>query len=301
MSAVPATPVGIEWALRLLAGVDPALLLQGDGDVQDWQAAVLFAAMCFALGAVALKRGADRYRKSRMIENTATERVRSMAVGRTELTGTARPYDGTHGEPFGTGEVVFARWRVSEWREKHPNDEDDDTKTWKSVASGRVGDRIVLEDDTGAVTLETPPTGDLSSDLVRTEEVGHGTVPPAKIAEFLESQGVSTVSDNKRRFRQRVIRNGTELYAFGEARRRGDEPREAPTIESLLGRYDTFVDELVFGRDSGTGEYIISDENEDDIARGAFLRTLAYLLGGVTATALGAGLLAYGLQLNGML
>lgn len=301
MSVELLVPVSLEHGGSLLAGTELEIVLQGEDDVSDWEAAVLFAAMCFAVGAVALKLGADRYRKSRIVKDTPTERIRSLAIGRTEITGTARPYDGTYEEPFGNGEVVFARWRVSEWREKHPNDDEDDTKTWKTVGSGRIGDRIVLEDETGAVTLETPPTGDLSDDLVRTEEVGPGTVPPGKIAEFLESQGISTASSNKRQFRQHVIRDGTELYAFGEVSRRDSDSRKESVVEKLLERHDTFVEELIFSRDSSTEQYIVSDKDEDEISRDASLWTLVFLLGGLAFTALGAGLLAYGLQLNGVL
>ena len=301
MSLELAVPLGLELAGGLLGWVDPAVPLQGGEDIQDWQAALLFAAMCFAVGMVSLKLGADRYRKSRVVKNTSTEQVRSMAVGRTELNGTARPYDGTYEEPFRDGEAVVADWRVSEWREKNPHDDEDDTKTWKQVASGRLGDRVVLEDDTGAVALERPPMGDLSNELTWETEVGPGTVPPAKVGEFLESQGVSTASGDKRRYRQRVIRDGTELYVFGEAGRRDDDTGEEPVFETLGRRYDDFVDELLLSRDSSTDRYIVSDKDEDEISRGAFLRTLAFLLCGVAFVALGAGLLAYGLQLNGML
>lgn len=293
--------VGPEIGFFLLAWAEPGVPLQEGQDVQDWQAALLFAAMCFAVGAVALKLGTDRYRKSRIVKNTSRERIQSMAIGRTELSGTARPSDGTYGEPFGNGEVIFAKWGVSEWREKHPNDDEDDTKTWESIASGRLGTHVVLEDETGAVMLDTPPTGDLSEEMVQTEEVGPGTVPPEKIAEFLESEGISTASSNKRQFRQRVIRDGTELYAFGEARRRDDDSRDEAVIQRLQERHDNFVEELVLGRDSETETYIVSDKDEDEISRGAFARTLAFLLGGVAFTALGAGLLGYGLQLNGLL
>jgi len=45
----------------------------------------------FMFGLYLIYKGTDKYRKYALVRNTATERIRSMALGRTELEGVARP------------------------------------------------------------------------------------------------------------------------------------------------------------------------------------------------------------------
>jgi len=278
---------------------DGVVVLQSqEENLEDWQLMLGVAAMSFAVGMVSLKLATDRYRKSRLVKNTSTERIRSVALGRTELNGVARPDGETCDQPFTAGECVYGTWRVREWKEANPHDDEDDSKTWKTVSSGTVGDGLVLEDDTGAILLENPST-DLSDELETSETVGRGTIPDGRTAEFLESQNISVASDHRRRYEQGVIPAGTELYAFGEAVRddEGAEQRE----QRLGDDYENLVAELVLGYDEDTGEFIVSDKTEDELAREQFLRTIPFILGGLLFVAVGAGFLGLSLQEYGLL
>jgi len=292
--------------------LDAFVPLQSDeGSLEDWQVMAIAAAMCLLAGVGVLRMGADQYGKSRIVKNTGTEKIRSMAVGRTELNGTARAYDQTYAQPFRKGECVFGTYSVQELVTKQDGDEE--KKEWKTITSGTIGDRIVLEDETGAVIMERPSMT-YSGELETRTKQGNlanlfeetfladwfGLGPNKQTVAFLEENGIAVSSSNRRKYVQKVVPPETDLYVLGQAVRRDDDA-DAGLIETLHEKYDGFTDTLVIERDDGSGEYIVTDKSEDKMARDQFLKAVAAIGGGIVFMALGAGLLGLSLQGYGLI
>lgn len=240
-----------------------------------------------------------RYKKYRLVTDTATESVRSMAVGQTELHGRAQPFAQTYPQPFKSGECVASKWQVMEWDEKNPNDDDDSSQGWVPKYGGRQGEKLVLEDETGAVTIEHPPWHMIDRESVtqgRLDNVIEGSVldrwfdagPNEEVAAFLEDEDIPLRSSNRRQYRQRVVPVDAELYAFGQATR-WDGADEA-TIAALEQRHETFVDELILEHDEAADEYMVSLTSPAAKARHHRRWALVHLTGALVLLLGGLGL-----------
>lgn len=287
--------------------IDSPVPLEASGEFladADWEAAAVFAAGFMLVGLILVKQGFDKYRTSGLIKNTATERVRSMAVGRTELNGEARAYDQTYPQPFTAGECVYGRYRIRERVKKETKDDETET-VWESIAFGRFTDRMVVEDETGAVILERPSVGvsttktqgrvaNLLEDTVLGDWFDLG--PDEQTATFLEENDIPRTSSNRRRYEQTVVPPGTDLYVLGQATPREDDADEDDVVDRLQERHETFVDDLVIERDDGSGEYIVTTKDEGEIARTHLLKAVGTMCTGLFVAAIGAWMLGLALQ-----
>ncbi len=282
---------------------------------EDWHLFLMLSAFFLPFGLVSVKKGADMYNRSRLVKNQATEKVRSVAVGRTELKGAARACEEVYPQPFKEGDCVFARWEIEERVTKEVPGEEDETKTeWETQKSGYLGDDIVLEDDTGAIILKDPP---MKFSDEATAQITEGRLsnlfedtfltrwfdlkPNEPTQRFLEKQGMPITSDDRRRYTQKVIPPGTELYALGQVVPQEEDDVAEDLLLELEERHENFQENLMMEKDTGSGEYIVSDMSEDELARGKFYRTLILLAGGVLLFAVGAGLLGLAAQDYGLI
>jgi hypothetical protein len=222
-------------------------------DATDEPIAVL---VVFAFGGVLLYGGFRQYRTKRLIEDTPREKVRSMAAGRTELVGVAKPREGPFECPFTAGKAVLARYEIEEYRE------DDDGSDWVTVDSGLLTAPFDLDDGTGSVCIDADERVTLhvsEANCTRTYVDGSET-EPAPIRRFLErrpsvdanSDGMlRSLFDDRRRYTQEVVPPGTEVYVYGNASDRGGE-----------SGLETDDQRLVVGHDDTTGRFIVSDMGE---------------------------------------
>lgn len=216
--------------------------------------AVLFF---FGVGLFLIYKGFDEYRAGRLIRDTATEKVRSAAVGRTELKGTAKPDDEVFERPFTDGECLYAHYEISEEHEDHSHDPDDpgtDT-TWTTVDSGTWVTDFYLEDDTGEILVEPEADAkfEVSDEYTTTYRVHEHESEPPEVREFLEETASTTpTSHHERRYTEEVIPPSESAYVLG-----GAEPREDGSGAN--------EDQLVIRRDGGSNRFIISDMIEDEL------------------------------------
>jgi len=122
----------------------PVVLLESSSELladADWEGVAMFGLFGLLVGAVVIHQGFDKYRNSRIFENTATERIRSMAVGRTELNGAAKPYDGTFPRPFTEGEYIYGEYRVKEYVQREDHDGETEM-VWETIARGEPVERL---------------------------------------------------------------------------------------------------------------------------------------------------------------
>lgn len=224
--------------------------------------------------------GWTRYRRYALIRDTPTSKVRSMAVGRTEIEGIALPVDESLESPFTDEDCLYAKWEVEEYRHV------DDEWEWVSIGSGRKAVEFFLEDETGKVLVRADrgqPDFDLSDDRETTITIDGSEQPPAPILEFItsEHEGWDLVempdnivgdvidaavgggrigrSSNKRRYTQTILPVEHDVYVFGSA-----DPR--PVEERTDRRAGANEDLLEVGPDASTGLLLISDRSEDRLS-----------------------------------
>lgn len=91
--------VSVEGLVAVFGEVDPVVLQSGETSNRGL-ASLAMSLVVFVFGAVVLYSGFDQWRVKRLVQDTPTEQGRSVAVGRTELRGVAKPTYGTVDRPF---------------------------------------------------------------------------------------------------------------------------------------------------------------------------------------------------------
>lgn len=270
--------VEVVWAV---AGAD--IVLQNDnGD--DILEMTIMATVGFFGGLYGIYHGTDKYRKYALVKNTPTERIRSIALGRTELEGVVEGAGSLVSQPFVDRGCVYASWEIEEYTED-PGDDDDgsgDNKSWETLDEGvegiefylasTEGDRRVLVDD------PSDATATLSSDCSQSFTVGSQQSPGSEVAAFCEDQGIEPTASNRRRYSQEVLEPGTSAYVLGQA-----VEREDPTG----GRNEQRIH---IERDQSSDRFIISDKSEEELRDHYRSRTKLYVGGGLLLSTICLGL-----------
>jgi hypothetical protein len=180
-----------------------------------------------------------------------------------EVTGEARPHDGTVTAPFtGTASLVV-EWAVLEERP------DDDGSDWETVASDRTTVPFRVDDGEASVLVD-PADADLHLSRERRIHVDSGDVPPEPIRAFLDGRedvdggagpgpgGMSLTVDvgplefslgSDRRYVESRLDPGEPVFVYGT-------PTYAPGESRLAGE--------VNARFEGAGDrFLIADASED--------------------------------------
>jgi len=264
-------------AVELLAVVDSLahstadVVLSNDDD--DWFIPALIG---FGVGLYAMYSGIDKYRKSRLIKDTPTEQIRSMAVGRTELEGTAHEIGKPYSQPFVDDDCLYASWEIEEYTSSGSNR----GKSWSTVESGAYTEPFLLEDETGEVVVDATAdaTWELTGEQTRRWTVDSRSQPRSDIVNFCNYQDISPTASNKRRYTQTVLPPQTSVYVLGES-----TPRDLSEDDDLFEKIDLTDagQRLKIERDDGSGRFIISDMNEDEIATYYSRRAPFYVFGGL--------------------
>lgn len=141
-----------------------------------------------------------------------------------ELEGTAHTVDGTVTAPLTGTDCLVYEYEVEEYQSGG------NSSSWKTVAEGSGSVPFRLEDDTASVRVE-PEDADLALSTDETFSVDGGEPEPEPVEEFLETEsdlesedtsldlGVVEVSTgNNRRYHERRLDPGGEVYVFGQSR-----------------------------------------------------------------------------------
>ncbi|MEF8813523.1 MAG: hypothetical protein V5A55_06860 [Halovenus sp.] len=145
---------------------------------------LVYLALGFLVGLAFIYVGAKKWRVGQLIRNTATERVRSAAVGRTEISGVCRDAGVVYDTPYGDGECVYRHWEVEEYQES--TDPDDNTSEWVVVDSGTDVAPFFIEDDTGRMLVDTTdaPNFEISDENSYSTTVDRDEEPPPAVQSF---------------------------------------------------------------------------------------------------------------------
>lgn len=147
--------------------------------------AILVVAFLAGLGAIYW--GFRTYRIGRLIRDTPTETVKSVAIGRTELEGTAVPDEYVFDRPFTDGKCLYASYSIEEYREDP--DPDNNNKDWETVLSNTVAAPFYVDDGTGEILVDADSSTTFEISDEYTEEITVNGDPPGAVGEFLSGTG----------------------------------------------------------------------------------------------------------------
>ncbi len=276
-----------------MAGVDPGLVRVVLDSGDDDPFLLLLAGV--VVGLFLIYDGFDTWQMAHLIANTPTEKVRSMAVGRTELEGVVREHDGTVDPPFVDEACVYVDWATKR-REKYRDDDGNVQYRWKTVASGTDAYPFDLDDGTGRATVRTdrdrPEFEIVSDDHDVTITYGRGEQPDPEVLQYI----------SRYRGRQReanrdagsgdggdddggLLDSVTDVVSalansgdpFGNTSRRRKYEQEVLTVGSdayVFGSAEPTGNESVdagqedlleIRRDGGTDEFLVADSSEETI------------------------------------
>jgi hypothetical protein len=170
------------------------------------------SALAVGLGAVTFVHGFRSLRLQRLIRDTPTAKVRSLAMGLVELQGSLRGRSRTRA-PFSDRDCVW--WEVELQTGSQSNK---GGKRWHTVHRERSGHPFYLDDGTGTA-LVFPQDADVRAGHVVSEET-HGFGVPEPYAGYMQSRELGMRhlwSMGRMRFRERVLEAGRSVYVLGRA------------------------------------------------------------------------------------
>jgi len=282
----------LETVAATVAQSAPAVdvVLQPPVDDEDTLELLAVLVVGFLLGLYLVYDGFDTWQLARLIKDTPTANVRSMAVGRTELEGVIRKHDTTIQPPYTDEECVYVSWKA-ERRERYTDDDGNTRYRWETVADGTEAVRFDLEDETGRVLVRADEGAEFdvfNDDNETRATYGRGELPPQEVTAFIRQvrrrreaddpdadddeglfdSAIEMVTDlagggdplsdtsNRRRYTQTVVPIDSNAYVFGSA-----EPRESAHVDA--GQEDL----LEVRRDPETGEFLIADAEEGRVQK----------------------------------
>lgn len=204
------------------------------------------------------------FRQKRLIENTPTSKIRSIAMGRVEIYGTVIPNaNDIIKAPFSDDDCVYCKWTIEEYRSTGKSSH------WATVASDEVGKYFFLQDDTGTVLVDSRGA---KVDIPITHE--YSSVTPT-IKSFLEGQEISYKIllglKKKMRFREYLLAQDNKVYIMGDA---GDNP----FVEEASS--DKNEADIMIQKSKPKSFYYISDKPEKDVLNRFKWRVFGGLFGG---------------------
>jgi len=235
-------------------------------------------------------RGFRSLRTRRLIANTPTARIRSMAMGLVEICGAVEPRS-TVTAPF-SGKTC-AYWEVDIAVQER--------RGWRIVHRNRSGNPFYLSDETG-VALVYPQGADCRLHF-GTEEHCAGLMLPPCYSEYM-SEHASPIGMIARlgqlRFRERMLEEGQRVYVLGtampkaRARDVGQDQEEllaTGTEGSAAARRSTLDHHLagVVRRGESERTFIISQDSEKGLMLSLGAHALLQLVGGPALMLFGLG------------
>jgi hypothetical protein len=249
----------------------------------------VYATLAALSGPVLFMRGFGVMRTQRLIANTPTARVRSMAMGLVEIKGTVTPRS-TLTAPF-TGRPC-AYWEVDIATQAR--------RSYTVIHRNQSGHPFYLRDETG-VALVYPKGAKLTLHYGREEECLGVNLPECYAAYLRENGSLATTLArfSALRFRERILEEGQVVYVLGTATPRA-QARNVSDEETLAatgtddwsgGRVRTLDSEVsaIVRQGSNERTFIVSQDSERTLTLMMGLQSWAMLVGGPILALFGLG------------
>ena len=250
----------------------------------------LGAVVLLGAGIVSTAYGMRRRRQRDAIASVETTDVLRLTPGPAEVYGTAGPgEDGALPAPFSDEECLIAEWEIEEWEESGKH------SSWRTEGRGTVTTPFYVDDGTDRVLVRPGEATVELSGRRETVEVGVDESPPAPIRRFLDLD--STPGDPRgallqaldwgtrvgdRKYHQRLLRPGEDVYVHGTVTRVGAETFGANDFEVVASADDGHPDPDLFLVADRPEEALLEDRGD----------AVLYLALGCLALLVGVGLLA---------
>jgi hypothetical protein len=247
-----------------------------------------FASAAAVGGIVMFVRGFRTWTERRLIQNTPTARIRSMAMGLVEIEGVVEPRS-VLAAPFSGHECAY--WQV-----------DISTRTkdgWNVVHRNSSHHPFYLRDQTGVALIY--PEGGECKVAFGVEEVCSGPFLPECYSEYIKSEHltmVSLMSAGQMRFRERVMQTGQTAFVLGSAMPRANavslsdgEAMEATGTDGPQNRIAATDREVIAVVRRGQNErtFIISQETQRTLTLDLGIQAVAQVVGGPILSLFGLG------------
>jgi hypothetical protein len=252
--------------------------------------------MCFG-GLFVFAIGFRMLRAQRLLEDTPTSRLGSMAMGFVEVQGSIAPRSRVVA-PF-TGRPC-AYWEIEIARMAEDNIKRTGQRSWERVHTERSGHPFFLQDDSG-VALVYPQGADVRTPWSADEQT-NGFGVPDMYMDYMKEKNLhmrALWAVGPMRFRERVLEEGQAMYVIGRAHPKAmaqsvsdDEVSMAAT--GTDGRGVSAVRTLdqrtngVIRKADGDALFVISGQSEKQMASEFGLKAFAALVGGPLLTLGGA-------------
>ncbi|MBI2675021.1 MAG: hypothetical protein HYX24_01075 [Candidatus Aenigmarchaeota archaeon] len=233
----------------------------------------VYAIVGFFAGLYFFYKGFGWLNRKRLIENTPTSKIRSIAMGLVEVYGEALPAFGKIlKSPLSAKDCVYYKYKIEEYRRagKH--------STWVTVKEGAEGIPFFLRDETGAVLVD--PNG-CDADIPQDFQFQSGTNkdPPASIRQFLAKNDMSFegfLGINKTmKYAEYYIAPKDKLFIMGNA---GDNPY----VEEATGTENAA--DIMIQKGDKNKFYYISDRSEKKVLKDLGTKTFLGIYGGAALT-----------------
>lgn len=235
----------------------------------------LLAILAVVIGLGLLYFGFSSFRTRRLIENTPTSKVRSLAMGFVEVYGMVVPF----GKqillaPFSRKDCVYYRYVIERYETNRKGG-----GHWVTVQQGSESVPFSLKDATGSVLVD-PQGAHVDAPQSVVLQSGFGVDPPKHVQGYLQKRGVSFEGllgiNHKMRYREEALFPNQNVYIMGTA---GDNPGVAE------GSGKKNEDDIMIAK--GHNFYYISPKSEKEVLNsfmwkivlGLVLGSLLFLLG----------------------
>ncbi len=218
--------------------------------------AYILGIMGFFGGLYYFVKGLSWLKQKRLIENTPTSKIRSIAMGLVEVCGEVVLAQGKLlKSPFSVKDCVYCKYAIEEYRRSGKSSH------WVIVKSDEQMTQFYLKDETGMVLVD-PEGAKLEIPMDFEFNSGWGKDPPESVKQFLNNNKMNFegfLGFNKTmRYREYIIEPQNKLYVMGTA---GDNPF-VDEGEGANNATDIMIQKGVDGN-----IYYISDRPEKDVCK----------------------------------
>ena len=255
-----------------------------------------YATLSLCAGPWLFARGFSVLRTRRLIQNTPTARIRSMAMGLVEINGTVGARSALAAPLSGR---ACAYWEVDISTRAR-------SRNWIIVHRNSSGQPFYLSDETGRALIY--PKGSQCKVRFGHEDECLGLKLPEVYAQYMSDQRLAMRHFwrlSVMRFRERILEEGQNVYVLGTAMPRlqvlsvADSDLEATGTFGAPARPARVIrDEgvAVIRRGENDSTFIISQESERELTLGLGFQGFSQLLGGPAMTLFGLGYWLYALS-----
>jgi hypothetical protein len=250
----------------------------------------VYATLALLGGPLWFYHGFSAFRRKRLIENTPTARIRSMAMGLVEVNGSVSGRSQV-AAPFSGRPCAFWQVDVSTRAGK---------RGWRVVHRNQSGNPFFLRDETGVALVY--PQGAECRVQFQVQEECLGLALPACYSEYLKEHAPAHSAlwrIGGMRFRERILEDGQRAYLLGTAMPRSkahmisdaEEVVATGTDGMWTARQRSMDDSVVATIRRGTNEptFIISQSSERELTFMLAAKALGGMVGGPVAALFGLG------------